>query len=273
MLVTMILQYNYNVTYFQKYGLFLCCENKHLKINLMKPQTQRGNILIVDVEDDIGRLLRYNLRTEGYEVHTYPSVEDIYGQDLEHMRMVVINGEERETAAFDFIRTMKRNPKHEDIPVLLCAPPSDDEYIIKVFDLGIDDLVYKPYSLREMLARINAVLRRYPYRMPVSQPKVIEGITIRHLGIRIDTTNHKVECDGSVLPLTKTEYSIFEYLVKNANNFYTRNQIFSEVWKDDSTVNVRIVDTNISRLRKKLGDASKSLVNRYGLGYAFVDKK
>lgn len=238
----------------------------------MKQFVQRGNIVIVDEEDDIGRLLRYNLKTEGFEVHIYSSVKDVYVRDLDQMRMAIINGMSQGAAGIDLIRVMKRDPKLENIPIIMCAVPLGDNYVTEAFDLGIDDLVYKPYSLREMLARINAVLRRYPYTMPANTTKPLEGITIKNLEIHIDTTNHKVIHQNNVLPLTKTEYSILEYLVRNANNFYTRNQIFSEVWKNDSTVNVRIVDTNISRLRKKLGEASKCLVNRYGLGYAFVDK-
>lgn len=238
----------------------------------MKPFVQRGDILIIDEEDDIGRLLCYNLRTEGYEVHIYPSVRDVYMHDLGQMRMAIINGMSQDAAVDNLIRDMKNDPDLEKIPVILCARPVDDEFVTKAFDLGIDDLVYKPYSLREMLARINAVLRRYPYTMPVRNVKVSEGISIKNIGMHIDTTNRRVMHKNNVLPLTKTEYSILEYLVKNANNFYTRNQIFKEVWRDDSTVNVRIVDTNISRLRKKLGEASKNLINRYGLGYAFMDK-
>lgn len=238
----------------------------------MKHFVQRGNILIVDEEDDISRLLRYNLKTEGFEVHIYSSVKDVCVHDLDQMRMAIINGINQGPAGMELIKEMKNDPRLEHIPVILCALPIGDSFVTEAFDLGIDDLVYKPYSLREMLARINAVLRRYPYTMPTHATKPLEGITIKNLGIYIDTTNHKVVHQNNVLPLTKTEYSILEYLVRNANNFFTRNQIFSEVWKDDSTVNVRIVDTNISRLRKKLGEASKYLVNRYGLGYAFVDK-
>lgn len=237
----------------------------------MEQAGNRGHILIIDDEDDIGRLLRYNLKTEGFEVHTYSSVKEINMQDLQQMRIVIVNGMEQEITGIDLINMMKANPKLENIPVILCTFPIGEEFIVHAFDIGVDDFISKPYSLREMLARINAVLRRYPNVVTAPRNKVVEGITIKHLNMHIDTTNHKVVIAGTTLPLTKTEYTIFEYLVKNANNFYTRDQIFEEVWKYDSTVNVRIVDTNISRLRKKLGDASKALINRYGLGYAFMD--
>lgn len=243
---------------------------KRLTLNLMKPTGQRGIILIIDDEDDASRLLRYNLKTEGFEVQINSSVKEIDMRELEHMRMVIVNGMNHEITGLDLINIMKSNPRLEKIPIILCAYSEGEEFIVNAFDLGFDDFVSKPYSQREMLARINAVLRRYP-EVERPRPKVIEGITIKRLNMHIDTTNHKVVLSGATLPLTKTEYSIFEYLVKNANNFYTRDQIFGEIWKDDSSVNVRIVDTNISRLRKKLGDASKSLINRYGMGYAFMD--
>lgn len=233
---------------------------------------QQGNILIVDDEEDSCKLLRYNLKIEGFNVSLQKYASEINQNDLVEVRIVIVDAMQQEFTGMELIQQIKTNPKTQHIPVILTCIPDGEELIIRAFEYGVDDFITKPYSLREMLARINSVLRRYPLNIPLRTTKVIEGITIKHLDLHIDTTNHRVLKAGTIVPLTKTEYSIFEFLIKNHNNFYTRDQIYSEVWKEDSNINTRIVDTNISRLRKKLGSASKSIINRYGMGYAFVDK-
>lgn len=204
-------------------------------------------------------------------MHTFDTIAEVDRSILTQMRMVIVNAMNHEFTGLDFLTELKSNPATEKIPIMICCAPENEEVILDAFELGVDDFVKKPYSLREMHARINAVLRRYPYEMPAEDIEVeSDHIHLQHLDMRINTTDRVVEYLGNQIPLTKTEYSIFEFLLKNSENFYTRDQIFAEIWKDDSSVNVRIVDTNISRLRKKLGDASKCLINRYGLGYAFM---
>lgn len=145
-----------------------------------------------------------------------------------------------------------------------------EDLIIDAFDNGAEDFVSKPFSLRELIARIKAILRRHP--MKTVEPKVSKELTFPEMQMAIDTENQKVTVAGALLPLTKTEYSILLFLVQNSNSFFTRVDICNAVWKDEEMSNVRIVDTNISRLRKKMGDSGKYIINRYGMGYAFVDK-
>lgn len=240
-------------------------------------EATRGNILIIDDDDDLGKMLRLNLKAEGFNVHKFHSINEVDRSILTQMRMVIVNAMTHDFTGLDLLTELKSNPVTEKIPIMLCCMPENEEVILDAFELGVDDFVKKPYSLREMHARINAVLRRYPFEVSNNERNGEEDsesdeIHISHLDLRINTTNHVVEYLGNLIPLTKTEYSIFEFLIKNSENFYTRDQIFSEIWKDDSSVNVRIVDTNISRLRKKLGEVSKCIINRYGLGYAFVGK-
>lgn len=241
----------------------------------MKPAGTRGNILIIDDDDEVGKMLRQNLRTEGYNVQTFNSISEVDRSTLTQMRMVIVNAMTHEFTGLDLLSELKSNPLTEKIPIMLCCVPENEEVILDAFELGVDDFVKKPYSLREMRARINAVLRRYPFELPIDDDDAVDTnsdeINLSHLDLRINTTTRVVEYLGNHIPLTKTEYSIFEFLIRNSENFYTRDQIFAEIWKDDSSVNVRIVDTNISRLRKKLGEASKCLINRYGLGYAFME--
>lgn len=239
----------------------------------MIPAIKRGDILIIDDEDDVGRLLRYNLKTEGFNVHNCARVDEVNRQDLQQMRLVIVSAVGHNASGIDLIKDIRSDTRLSNVAIILCSNPEGEEFIVKAFEYGIDDYLVKPYSLREMLARINAVLRRFPNHPPVIRNKVIEEITLHNLDLKLDITNRKLTKGNSVVPLTKTEYAILEFLVKHPNNFYTRDKIFEELWDGDSKVNVRIVDTNISRLRKKLGETSKCLLNRYGLGYAFFDKE
>lgn len=240
----------------------------------MKPVGTRGNILIIDDDDEVGEKLRQNLMAEGYQVETFSSVSEVDRSKLPDMRMVIVNAMTQEFTGLDLLSELKSDPMTDKIPIMLCCVPENEEVILDAFELGVDDFVKKPYSLREMRARINAVLRRYPFQKSTEEEEdsSSDEINLSHLDLRINTTTRVVEYLGNHVPLTKTEYSIFEFLIKNSEKFYTRDQIFAEIWKDDSSVNVRIVDTNISRLRKKLGEASKCLINRYGLGYAFLER-
>lgn len=240
----------------------------------MKAAGTRGNILIIDDEDEVGKLLRYNLKSEGYNVHVFTSIDELDRSTLSQMRMLIVNAMTHDYTGLDLLSELKSNPATEKIPFILCCVPDNEELILDAFGLGVDDFVKKPYSLREMHARINAVLRRYPYETPKEQDEDNDtnSPSLPHHDLHLDTTNRAALHLGNIIPLTKTEYAILEFLIKNIGNFYTRDQIFAEIWKDDSSVNVRIVDTNISRLRKKLGDASKYIINRYGMGYAFIGK-
>lgn len=240
----------------------------------MKAAGNRGNILIIDDEDEVGKLLRYNLKSEGYNVHVFTTIDELDRSTLSQMRMLIVDAMTHDYTGLDLLTELKSNPATEKIPFILCCVPDNEELILDAFGLGVDDFVKKPYSLREMHARINAVLRRYPNvdTSDEAEDKENNSLTLHHHNLQIDTANRVVLHLGNIIQLTKTEYAILEFLIKNIGNFYTREQIFAEIWKDDSSVNIRIVDTNISRLRKKLGEASKCIINRYGMGYAFMGK-
>lgn len=174
---------------------------------------------------------------------------------------------------FALLEKIKSDPYTEPIPVIICTGSDAEDALLEAFDAGADDFISKPFSLRELVARIKAVLRRHPLRATVEdRHRQQTMLTVPSLNLQIDTVSQRVIEDGMVLPLTKTEYSILLFLLKNQNSFFSRSEICHEVWKDEAGTNERIVDTNISRLRKKLGDSGKYLINRYGLGYAFVDK-
>lgn len=232
-----------------------------------------GTIVIVDDDTNVSELLKCNLCSEGYGVVIYKNAEDVDLSTLADMRMVIADAADQPYTGIDLTFDIKENPATSHIPVIICSVSDNEDTILDAFDNGADDFVSKPFSLRQLLARVKAVLRRHPRKVnPAAPVKSTTELVVPELNLSIDSIGQKVIEDGIVVPLTKTEYAILIFLIKNQNSFFSRDEICNEVWKNEAGSNARIVDTNISRLRKKLGETGKHIINRYGMGYAFVQK-
>lgn len=241
---------------------------------MLQPGTL-GKIMLIDDDIVIADLLKVNLSSEGFVLEVHQIAADVTPQQCADARMVIIDAMSQPYNGLEFTRDLKSSDEAVDVPVIICSAGFGEDDIVDAFDAGADDYVTKPFSLRELIARAKAVLRRHPMKtqkqaaVPASNDQVIE---VPHLKLRIDTTTQQVVEDGIIVPLTKTEYAILIHLLRHQNSFFSRKDICSEVWRDEPNSNDRIVDTNISRLRKKLGESGKYIINRYGMGYAFVDK-
>lgn len=229
-----------------------------------------GTILIVDSDDNTSELLRRNLTSEGYGVVIVPKAKDVNFSKAADCRIVIIDAMDQEYNGIDLCADLKSHEDTASLPIIVSTERDSEDVIVDAFDNGADDFVSKPFSLREFIARIKAVLRRHP--VIATDKPVHKVMSFPDMGMAIDPESQKVTVADGIVPLTKTEYAILIFLIQNRNSFFTRIDICNEVWKEDASSNTRIVDTNISRLRKKLGDSGKYIINRYGMGYAFVDK-
>lgn len=236
----------------------------------MSESCNLGKILIVDDDQNIADLLHYNLTSEGFSVKIVPQAKDVDFSEAAMCRLAIIDAMGQPYTGIDLSSDLKSNPSTAHLPIIIYTERDGEDTIIEAFDNGAEDVVMKPFSLRELIARIKAILRRHP--MVAVQKPVNNNITFPELNLVIDRANQKVTVGGTVIPLTKTEYAILIFLINNRNSFFTRIDICNEVWREEASSNIRIVDTNISRLRKKLGESGKYIINRYGMGYAFVDK-
>ncbi len=236
----------------------------------MSESCNLGKILIVDDDQNIADLLHYNLTSEGFSVKIVPQAKDVDFSEAAMCRLAIIDAMGQAYTGIDLSSDLKSNPSTAHLPIIIYTERDGEDTIIEAFDNGAEDVVMKPFSLRELIARIKAILRRHP--MVAVQKPVNNNITFPELNLVIDRANQKVTVGGTVIPLTKTEYAILIFLINNRNSFFTRIDICNEVWREEASSNIRIVDTNISRLRKKLGESGKYIINRYGMGYAFVDK-
>lgn len=236
----------------------------------MSEDASIGKILLVDDEENITQLLKFNLEAERFFVTVVDRAARVAGLDIVDYRLVLLDCMRQPYSGMDLLHDLKSNPLTAHIPVIILSSDDSEDSIITALEDGADDYVLKPFSLREMVARIRSVFRRHPVQ--TQQHSRNAGTISFGDGLEVDLIGKQVRLDGQLLSLTKTEYAILIFLLRNKNRFFKRMQIYDEVWREsDSPVNDRIVDTNISRLRKKLGHAAAALVNRTGQGYAMVE--
>lgn len=230
-----------------------------------------GNILVIDADSNIRELLEVNLSSDGFSVATCVSPEQALPIDPEVVKLIIIDAmDDPDFNGIDFIAQTKDDPETEHIGIFLCTASSRSQsIIIDALDAGADDVIAKPFSLRELLARVKSYMRRHHKAV---SPREASSLSINVKDINIDLRTHTITKSGMPLALSKTESQILELLARNINLYVSRAEILSTIWQGDTGANDRVVDTNISRLRKKMGDAGVALVNRSGIGYMLSDK-
>ncbi len=226
-------------------------------------------ILVVDGDKDICSLLKVNLQTEGYIVEICNTAESALTTHLENYLLVITETElPGEIDGWELVDRMKESRLTANIPVMFCSTHDSENDIIRGLNAGADDYITKPFSLREMMARVRSVLRRHRNMAPQATARTIE---YRTLILNIDS--HGLIIDGETVSLSPTEFAILTFLLRSRNKLFSREEIFAAVWPGEEMTNPRMVDVNISRLRKKLDAYGPNIVNRSGLGYGFLDKE
>lgn len=235
----------------------------------MSLQSSLGNILIIDDDQTITDLLRLNLRSEGYNVMVREHTAEVLPQDVTGSQLILIDAAKQDPSGIQFIEHLKATAVGYSKGVILYSSFDSERTLIQALDAGADDSIGKPFSLRVMMARIRAVMRR---RGITSDPvRTSDVFNLRNL--RIDLERRHATIDNEFVNLSNTEFAILEVLVRNVDTYTSRIEIFRHVWKDSDKANERIVDTNISRLRSKLGPLGSCIVNRTGLGYMLSTKQ
>lgn len=225
------------------------------------------HILVVDDEETLCEALRFNLEAEGYRVDTAYSAEEAIALDLTQYDLFLLDIMMGEISGTQFARIIRSNPATASRPVIFCTAKDAEENVIEGLDLGADDYITKPYSLKTVSARIRAVLRRTAVR----QPAAAESAEIAYRGLRIIPSKKSCTVDGQEVNLPRKEFEILFRLLSDRGRIFTREELLRGVWPEDVVVLDRVVDVNITRIRKKIGPYGKHIVTRSGYGYGFIE--
>ena len=231
-----------------------------------------ANILLFDNDVSLVEFLCLNLRSEGYDIRLepYPNDSIIDLSLLNDVNIVIVDNSKRAVDGLALIKHIKSSPQGKDVGLIYCSNFDEERTLIDALDMGADDCLRKPFSLRELLARLRAVYRRRcPF--PDSGRSVLPRNTVKFKSMIVDTSLKSVSIEGQPINLSSTEYAILMFLLQNLGTYTSRMEIFRTVWPEGSSSNERVVDTNISRLRHKLGPLADNLINRTGLGYMLAE--
>lgn len=228
--------------------------------------TNKYKILVVDDEEDLCEILQFNLENEGYIVHTANSAEEALKLDLLQYNLLLLDVMMGEISGFKMANILRKDPKTEKMPIIFLTAKDTENDMLTGFNLGADDYIAKPFSIRQVSARVKAVLRR----TTETEEKKLHTV-MQYQTMQLDTKQKKLTIDEEEVALTKKEFEILKLLMSNFGHVFSREEILSKVWSDEVYVLDRTIDVNITRLRKKLGSYGKNVVTRAGYGYCFEE--
>ena len=224
----------------------------------------RFTILVVDDEQDLCDILQFNLEDAGYYVDTANSAEEALEMDLSKYNLFLLDVMMGEISGYRLADRIRSNKETETTPIIFLTAKDTENDMVAGFNAGADDYISKPFSLREVLVRIKAILKR-----TYEGGKVKTASKLMYNTLILDTEKKLVTIDDEDVSLTKREYEILLLLLEHKNRVFSRQEILDRVWSDEEDISDRTVDVNITRIRKKLKEYDKNLVTRLGYGYCF----
>ena len=222
-------------------------------------------ILVVDDEQDLCEILKFNLETEGYEVETANSAEEALEMDIASFDLLLLDVMMGGMSGFQLAKQLKGNPMTANVPIIFLTARDAENDTVTGFNIGADDYISKPFSIREVMVRVRAVLRRTAEQTGDAD----ESKIINYQGLQLNLDKKTVSIDGEAIPFTKTEFELLRLFLEERGKEFSRQELIDRVWPKDVMVLDRTVDVNITRMRKKIGKFAKCIVTRLGFGYYF----
>ena len=227
-------------------------------------------ILIVDDEETLCEVLKLNLEIEGYDVDVAFSAEEALQLDLKGYSLILLDIMMGEISGIKMARMLKADPATANIPIIFCTAKDSEDDMVMGLNLGADDYITKPYTLRNVIARVKSVLRRASVSKSEAVPSSVNSV-LEVEGLKLDMEFKKCTVDGTEVKLTRKEFELLAYLIQHRGKICSREQILSRVWSDEVILLDRTIDVNITRLRSKIGPYGSYIVTRSGFGYGFRD--
>ena len=227
-----------------------------------------NKVLVIEDEPDIRKTLEYNLSREGYTVEGCGSIEEA-NTFLENpsYSIILLDLMLPDGSGLDLCKQIKSNPETNETPILILTAKDDEVDKVVGFELGADDYVTKPFSVRELILRVKAILKR---NTKTSNPSNQTHEINRNFGsLKMNVESHEVFINDEEISLTALEFKLLRQLVERRGRVQTRDQLLTDVWGYSSDITTRTVDTHIKRLREKLGSMGKYVQTIRGVGYKF----
>jgi two-component system alkaline phosphatase synthesis response regulator PhoP len=224
---------------------------------------EQYRILVVEDEEDLNEILQFNLESEGYEVDTSFSAEEALKKDLSIYDLILLDVMMGKISGFSLAQRIRKEMRLE-IPIIFLTARNAENDLLTGFNLGADDYITKPFSIRELQARVKAVLKRNN-----TTPAEVITTSFKMGEIVIDMESKRLIINDKKIELTRKEYEIISLLAKNPGRIFSREEILRRIWESDVIVTDRTVDVNITRLRRKMEDYGNYIRNKTGFGYYF----
>ncbi len=236
-------------------------------------------ILVIEDDPTLCETLQFNLELEGYEAHVAYSAEEALKLPLHTYSLILLDVMMGQMSGFALARRLKQDPATANIPIIFCTARDNEDDMVRGLNIGADDYIYKPYTLRNVLTRVKAVLRRTSDQKALVQPKEIEAPkaeekpsskdVLKAYGVEIDTRMKRCLVDGREVKLVKKEFEILALLMSHPGIVFTREDILNRVWPEQVVVLETTVNVNITRLRQKLAPYGQHIITRQGYGYGW----
>lgn len=218
-------------------------------------------ILVVDDEKDLREILQFNLASEGFEIDVASSAEEAMALPLENYHLILLDVMMGGISGYKMADILRKE-KELDVPIIFLTAKGTENDLLTGFNVGGDDYIVKPFSIKEVIVRIKAILKR-------GKPTSLPSTVLQHEGLKLDMNRKLASIDDEQVNLTRKEFEILALLMKNRRKYLSRNEILSRIWSDDVIVTERNVDVNIARLRKKIKGYGDAIKGRSGYGYCF----
>ena len=228
----------------------------------------KQKILIVDDERDICEILDFNLSNEGYETTCAYSAEEAQKKLTPDTSLILLDVMMGGMSGYKLAETLRRTDNHT--PIIFLTAKDTENDMLTGFSVGGDDYISKPFSIKEVIARVKAVLKRQ--QTTKSKAAEIPSKELVFDDLQINLTLKELIIGGEKITLTKTEFEILALLAQNPQRIFSREDFIEKIWAETPYITERTVDVHITRLRKKLGSKASLISNRSGYGYRFLIK-
>lgn len=231
-------------------------------------ENARKKILVVDDESDVADLVAYHLKAKGFAVETVNDPTQSIGIARSMLPdLVILDVMMPEINGIQICRMLRADPKLKQVPVIFLTAKVEENDRVQGLETGADDYICKPFSTKELVLRVQNILRRTSEKAPDAQPKLIAG------GIELDAERHEVKINGEVVELTATEFKLLHLLMERRGRVQTREHLLINVWNYETEIETRTVDTHVRRLREKLGDEAEWIETIRGVGYRMAERR